>query len=282
MRGLISWGTAAALMIFSTLAYAQSQTVRQSGPVTSNHASCWATVGVIQDCGTSDTPGVSTFGLYGTGTPLCILNTQITTAQYYKLCMGYTTGSTAGVISLTPFGGAPNIPLDIDVSGVIIPIGGANWLSSVLDQQFGSTPGDIICRGVTLWSALGAGPVGQVLTSNSTNGCPQWTIPGGTTTPTLRAVTSGTTDTALTTDGTIAWKSASASGKTETLYACNNGNNGKLLYIKDAQGTAATYPITIAPNGSDNIDGGAVYVMAFNYQAVTIQCYAAASQWLVL
>lgn len=269
-------------MVFSTLAYAQSQTVRQSGPVTSNHASCWTTVGVIQDCGTSDTPGVSTLGLYGTGTPFCILNTKITTAQYYKLCLGYTTGSTAGVISLTPFGGAPDIPLNIDVGGIIIPIGGPNWLSGVLDQQFGSTPGDIICRGTSLWGALGPGAVGQVLTTNGTNGCPQWTSPGGTLTPLLRVIASGTTDTALTTDGTIAWNSSSASGKTETLYACNTGNNGKFFYIKDAIGTAGTYPITIAPNGSDTIDGSTLFIMSFNHQAVALQCLGAAASWMVL
>jgi hypothetical protein len=272
----------ALIVCTSTLAFSQSKSVQQSGTVTAGHGASWTAPGIIQDAGTSTNPNLTTLGVYGTGTPFCVSNTKVRTGGWYNLCLGYPTDLSAANITLLANGGAPNIPLNLIIDGVTYSIGGSgNWLSAIFDQQFGSAIGDLVCRSASAWVALPAGGAGQVLTSNGTNGCPQWSS-GGATTPLLRVVTSGTTDTALTTDGTVAWASASASGKTETLYACNSGNNGKVLYIKDAQGTAGTYPITIAPNGSDTIDGQALYTMAFNYQAVMLQCYGAATKWMVL
>lgn len=269
-------------LIFSPIpAFAQAQSIQQSGPVTAGHVGSWVYNGILQDAGTSQNPNVTTLGIYGTGTPFCISNTKVRTGAYYQLCMGYSADLSAANISLTPFGGAPDIPLNITAGGTIFPIG-PGGLSSLMDQQFGSQPGDIICRGVSSWSALGAGPVGQVLTSNGSTSCPSWATAGSPIAPALRVISSGTTDTALTSDGTIAWKSAAASGKTETLYVCDSNNNGKVLYIKDAQGTAGTYPITIAPNGSDTIDGISLYIMSFNHQSVTLQCLGASALWMVL
>lgn len=274
------------LAIFFTPAYSQNQTIRQSGSVTSSHVTCWTYNGIAQDCGTSTIPFSTTMGLYGTGTPFCIndvkiSSTTISVTPYHQLCMGYVIGDTAAQITLNAFNGASQIPLDLIINGTTYSIGGFNWLSAVFDQQFGSTPGDMLCRGTSFWTALPPGGAGQILESNGTTGCPQWATSSALT-PLLRAITSGSSDTALTTDGTIVWKSATALGKSESLYACNSGNNGKVLYIKDGQGTAGTYPITITPNGSDNIDGASTYIMAYNYQAIMLQCYGASTQWIVL
>ena len=282
-RSLLVIGFGGLLFSGANTAQAQSQSVHQSGAVTAGHLPVWIYNGVVGDAGTSNSPMINSLGVYGTGTPFCISNTKNYAGQYYKLCMGYATDLSAAQISLQGFGGAPNIPLDLIINGTTYAIGGSStWLSNIFDQVFGSTPGDMLCRGTSMWVALAPGSVGQVLTANGTNGCPQWTAPGGTTTPLLRVISSGTTDTASTTDGTIAWNSSSASGKTENLYACNGGSNGKVLYVKDAIGTASTYQITLVPNGSDTIDGSASYFLAFNYQSATLQCLGATNNWMNL
>lgn len=101
-----------------------------------------------------------------------------------------------------------------------------------------------------------------------------------TTLGTLRVVSSGTTDSATSLDGTIAWNSSSASGKTETLYACGSGGKGSIVTVTDEIGTAGTYPITVAPSGVNTINNASTYIMAFNYQSVTFQC-AGAGNWIV-
>lgn len=96
----------------------------------------------------------------------------------------------------------------------------------------------------------------------------------------IRTVSTGTTDSATSLDGTIAWNSATTGAKTETLYACNSGSKANKLVIKDQYPSASTYSITLTPNGSDTIDGSASYILAFNLQSVTIQCNGSGS-WLV-
>lgn len=274
---IFSWGD---------YAYAQSQGVRQSGQITVTHVPCWTYNGIIQDCGPSTLPFATSFGLYGTGTPFCILNTQITTVNqntqpYYQLCMGYATGSTAGVISLTPFNGAANIGLNLIIDGVTYTIGGSStWLSTILDQQFGSTPGDILCRSSSAWVALSPGASGQFLQAQSA-ACPLWVTPGSTFNNPIRIISSGTTDTATSTDGTVAWNSASASAKSQTIYACAAGVNGRSLIIKDEKGTAGTYNVTITPV-SGTIDNASNFTLQFNLQSVTLQCDGTNTNWLVL
>lgn len=96
----------------------------------------------------------------------------------------------------------------------------------------------------------------------------------------LRIIASGTTDSATSLDVTLAWNSASASGKTETLYACSSGSKGGIIIVKDEKGTAGTYPITVAPSGINTIDNAATYIMAFNYQSTQFQCDGLGN-WLV-
>lgn len=102
-----------------------------------------------------------------------------------------------------------------------------------------------------------------------------------TTLGTLRVVASGTSDTATSLDGTIAWNSSSALGKSEALYACGSNAQGHLVTIKDEAGTAGTYPITVSPAGGNTIDNGSTYIMAFNYQSTTFQCAGSSGNWIV-
>ncbi|TXH15068.1 MAG: hypothetical protein E6R03_07975 [Hyphomicrobiaceae bacterium] len=98
----------------------------------------------------------------------------------------------------------------------------------------------------------------------------------------LRNIASGTTDTATTSDanGTIAWNSASASGKTQTLPTCAFAINGMTVAIKDERGTASTYPITISSSGGSTVEGATSYYISIDGQAVSFQCNYVTNNWI--
>src|SRR5215472_16689917 len=54
---------AAILAFFLLPAFAQAQSVQQSGLVTPGHMSCWVVSGVVADCGTPSSPFATTFGV---------------------------------------------------------------------------------------------------------------------------------------------------------------------------------------------------------------------------
>lgn len=96
----------------------------------------------------------------------------------------------------------------------------------------------------------------------------------------FRQISSGSSDTASTLDGNLAWNSATALAKTESLYACSTGSKGNLLTVSDEKGTAGTYPITLSPSGGNTINNASTYIMAFNNQSVTMVCDGAGN-WIV-
>jgi hypothetical protein len=55
----------------------------------------------------------------------------------------------------------------------------ATALSTWLDYVLGSTRGDLIFRGATVWTALAAGAASTVLTSNGAGTDPSWNAGGG-------------------------------------------------------------------------------------------------------
>lgn len=220
---------AVTMAAISDPAMSQSQSVRQSGPVTNSHATCWTTEGVIQDCGVSTGPNsLSTLGITANGGyPFCITNTKALTGPYVQICEGISTSSAA--ISINSFNGAAAPPFAVIINGTAYP-----FPSSV---PFSASP--------------------------------------------LRTIASGTTDSVSSADqnGTVAWNSNSTSAKTESLFACTALISGFNVTIKDEFGTAGTYPITIS--SASNIDGMSGYIMAFNYQAVRLQCDGSTSKWVV-
>jgi hypothetical protein len=62
-----------------------------------------------------------------------------------------------------------------------------------------------------------------------------------------------------------------------TAVALPAGVDGTVYAIKDGKGDATSNNITITPDGSETIDGGATYVMSSNYQSITM--IFAAGQW---
>lgn len=72
-----------------------------------------------------------------------------------------------------------------------------------------------------------------------------------------------------------------AAARTIRLPAVDASAQGRVLLFKDATGTAATNNITIAPSGSDTIDGvSANIVLNSNYAALSFVC-AGANKWLL-
>lgn len=69
----------------------------------------------------------------------------------------------------------------------------------------------------------------------------------------------------------IVWASATTSAKTTTLYGCATGFSGYTVAVTDAQGTAATYNVTITPS-SGTINGASSLVMSVNNESVTAVC----------
>lgn len=96
----------------------------------------------------------------------------------------------------------------------------------------------------------------------------------------FRAISSGSTDTLTTFDGTVAWDSSAGSIKTENLYACSSGAKANKLTILDEIGTAGTYLILIVPSGTDKVNNQTIGAISFNNQSLTIQCDGAGN-WVI-
>ena len=90
-----------------------------------------------------------------------------------------------------------------------------------------------------------------------------------------RTISSGTTDSAVATDGTIVWNSSTSSAKTETLPQCSSaaGSAGHTFWIKGAKGDEATNTITVQASGGSTFDGGnASAVVNVAYGGYRFQC----------
>jgi hypothetical protein len=94
---------------------------------------------------------------------------------------------------------------------------------------------------------------------------------------TARLISTGTTDTASSSDGVIGWKSATAGAKTQTIPAATVSQT---LTIKDAKGTSATDSISIIPL-SGTIDNAANYLLNVNFGSVTLVADGV-SNWMVI
>lgn len=72
----------------------------------------------------------------------------------------------------------------------------------------------------------------------------------------------------------------SGAAKTVNLPAAATAGAGKTFVIKDETGSAATNNITIDADGAETIDGAATYVMAVNYESVTVVCNG--TNWFIV
>lgn len=238
-------------------AYAQG-TIVQSGPVVAFHAGSWFQNGVLGDAGMPLKPFLNAIGMFnGSSCPFSI-SSQTSPGTYTSSFSQFSICQTNTVTTLTIQGlnGQATPILQFNIGGTIYDFPGSG--NGDVIGPSSSTAGDIACYGTTTGKILAdCGP--------SPNA--------------FREIASGTTDVAVISDATIAWKSSSTSAKTETLYACTSGRKGFQVYIKDEIGTAATYPITVATNGSDTIDNGPLYYLAYTLVGNWFQCNGAGN-WI--
>lgn len=149
-----------AVLLSPQVAMAQSQTVRQSGPVTGGHASCWTYNGIIQDCGTATGTDASltTLGIVQDGgLPFCVVDTKIHTGPYRQFCFSVSS-SGIGTISLNPFNGAGPLTMDIVINGVTY-----TFPQVIPPPPIAATPLRNIAAGAT-----------DTITSNDANGSVAW------------------------------------------------------------------------------------------------------------
>lgn len=71
-----------------------------------------------------------------------------------------------------------------------------------------------------------------------------------------------------------------AASVTINLPAAATAGQGKMYIIKDETGQALTNNVTITPNGSEKIDTGSNYVIANNFQSITLVCNG--SNWFMV
>lgn len=108
-----------------------------------------------------------------------------------------------------------------------------------------------------------------------------YSVTGGGSSTALRVIPSGSSDTATTSDGTLAWSSSATLNKTESLYACTSAQKSLAVTIVDEIGTAGTYPIAVTPNGINTINNAAINYISINNASLTIQCDGNGN-WIVL
>lgn len=107
-------------------------------------------------------------------------------------------------------------------------------LTSILDQAFGSTQGDILYRGASGWTAIGPGTAGQLLETGGSNANPAWTA------------ISGILDGISATQGSILYRGASG------WAALGPGTSGQVLQT----GGANANPSWVAQSGGGGGSAG--------------------------
>jgi len=99
-----------------------------------------------------------------------------------------------------------------------------------------------------------------------------------------RVVSSGSADSASTSDQTIVWNSSSSSVKTETLPQCTSSAPivGHVFWIKGAKGDEATNHITVQATGGSTFDGNGIAIVNVAFGGYGFQCDAAGGNYDVL
>ncbi len=107
----------ALFLLLASPAFAQGNSVKQSGHVTPGHVPMWTTNGVIGDGGTAVNGFLTSIGVVAVGPGICQTSGPIT-GPYQQICLGVT--ATGGQITFGNFGGAP-------VGNLVATINGNNY-----------------------------------------------------------------------------------------------------------------------------------------------------------
>jgi len=118
-----------------------------------------------------------------------------------------------------------------------------------------------------LQNVSGVGTAGQVLTSNGASALPTWQ--NGASVLGITTVNHAASPyTVLSTDQFLA---VNVSGGVVTIKLPNAPTTGRVIYVKDSNGAAATSNISVTTvGGSVTIDGQTTYTMNINYQSLSL------------
>lgn len=232
--------------LFATVIGPIHAQVQQSGTVTPGQAARWITNGVIGSAGPATNGALTTLGVTSSAACAIGVNSAAISSPtgYQQLCLGF--NGVNGVVSLTGLGGASTAGgIQIVANGNTFQIGGANWLSAILDNQFSPAQGAVIYRGATSWTALAPGAAGQALLSGGAAANPYWANTSGTGTVTSITAGSGLSGGTITGSGTISISAPisvanGGTGNTSlTQYAVMIGNAASAVQFS-APGGAGT------------------------------------------
>lgn len=172
--------------------------IQQSGTITRNHLLTWAAPGVVQDAGSSATPGVNSLGIFGNGgTPLTLSNVTTPgtpTGPYSQLGLGIS--QTAAYLSVQSYNGAAPLPFNFIVNG-------QTALAISSNGTLNLTGANLSLNSLTLSTPLGGSSGG----TGVNNGSNTLTLGGNLTTSGAFATTltvTGVTNVTLPTTGTLA------------------------------------------------------------------------------
>lgn len=116
--------------------------VKQSGNVTAGHLTGWTTSGVVQDAGTPANPLITGgLGIFSANQVSIGINNAKNTGPYNQLGLGVT--AAGGFITLAPFGGAGNLPLNISAPALNFIVNGTTYPFPGTSQTPGGNPSDV-------------------------------------------------------------------------------------------------------------------------------------------
>lgn len=250
--GIASSGTASVSCEFCSFASTSATAVTIGGTGTNTLVSPYIpnTSGSCLSIGTGATCTVSG-GLYVSSNTNAI--TGAGTLRYSDLSFGGTS-STINTTTTTQL--SNGLPFNVSNGGTG-------------DTSF--TAYSVICGDTTttgnLQNVSGVGTTGQVLTSNGASTLPTWQ--NGASVATITTVNNAASPyTVLATDQYLA---VNTSGGVVTLRLPNTTTTGRIFYVKDSNGTAATSNISVTTvGGAVSIDAATTYTMATNYQSINL------------
>lgn len=164
------------LLLTAASAFAQSQSIQQSGPVTPGHVGCWTTNGILQDCGVSTNGYANTFGITANGgLPFCLQDVRDHTGPYRQMCQGVS--ASGANIYVNGFNGASAPPFQIIIDGVpysfpgnAVPVARAGTMAQLSSYTAGTMAagGTFVLSAFHTNSVVGGGVFNWVPAANAT------------------------------------------------------------------------------------------------------------------
>lgn len=172
----------------------------------------------------------------------------------------------------------------VKISALPVPSTGSTSLSSgdLVPATRGSTTYGLTFPTITSTPLTGFVAAPGTITANDTilTAINKLAAVGGGTQFPLRVITTGTTDTVLSTDSVIAWNSTSTGTKTQNFPVCNSFSRARQITIKDEIGSASLYNISVVP-ASGTVESASSLNLSVARQSISFVCDGI-SNWMAI